>query len=244
MILFKYEDNKTSNVTTLEIPYQEKSHRSILINVRKVHSNPQGTHSTLHRGQATAVGSLKCSRFGQLQDEIYIVTSCNFCDLRKRQWRREDVILLPSSIDWFKGKKTEKFNTSWENLWFPVDFPWSQPIDIWWFTSRPWTSFKNRESNNPDWWIQQMNMYTHIYIHIHIYIYIFICNIYIYILYMYTYICIIYAYGCIMIYIYIYVSIYIYIYIYMHTRGLLYSPFPMFPRFGRKSPSVRIIWAP
>ena len=33
------------------------------------------------------------------------------------------------SIDWFKGKITGKSQISWENLWFPVDFPLSQPID-------------------------------------------------------------------------------------------------------------------
>ena len=35
-----------------------------------------------------------------------------------------------SSIDWFKGKITGKSHISWENLWFPVDFPLNQPIDI------------------------------------------------------------------------------------------------------------------
>ena len=33
------------------------------------------------------------------------------------------------SIDWFKGKITGKSHISWENLWFPVDFPINQPID-------------------------------------------------------------------------------------------------------------------
>ena len=33
------------------------------------------------------------------------------------------------SIDWFKGKNTGKSHSSWENLWFPVDFPLSQPIE-------------------------------------------------------------------------------------------------------------------
>ena len=33
------------------------------------------------------------------------------------------------SIDWFNGKITRKPHISWENLWFPVDFPLSQPID-------------------------------------------------------------------------------------------------------------------
>ena len=34
-------------------------------------------------------------------------------------------ILIPKSIDWFKGKITGKSHI----LWFPVDFPLSQPID-------------------------------------------------------------------------------------------------------------------
>ena len=34
------------------------------------------------------------------------------------------------SIDWFKGKITGKSHISWESLWFPVDFPFSQPIDF------------------------------------------------------------------------------------------------------------------
>ena len=32
------------------------------------------------------------------------------------------------SIDWL-GKITGKSRISWDNLWFPVDFPLSQPID-------------------------------------------------------------------------------------------------------------------
>ena len=39
-----------------------------------------------------------------------------------------DVAVNNVSIDWFKGKITSKSQTSWENLWFPVDFPLSQPI--------------------------------------------------------------------------------------------------------------------
>ena len=35
-----------------------------------------------------------------------------------------------SSVDWFKGKITGTSNISWENLWFPADFPLSQPVDI------------------------------------------------------------------------------------------------------------------
>ena len=34
------------------------------------------------------------------------------------------------SIGWFKGKITGNSHISWENLWFPVDFPLGQPIDI------------------------------------------------------------------------------------------------------------------
>ena len=34
-----------------------------------------------------------------------------------------------NSIGWFKGKITGNSHISWENLWFPVDFPLSQPIE-------------------------------------------------------------------------------------------------------------------
>ena len=34
-----------------------------------------------------------------------------------------------NSIDWFKGKITGKSDISWETLWIPVDFPFSQPIE-------------------------------------------------------------------------------------------------------------------
>ena len=37
-------------------------------------------------------------------------------------------IITFHSIDWFKGKITGNSHISWENLWFPVDFPLSQPI--------------------------------------------------------------------------------------------------------------------
>ena len=33
------------------------------------------------------------------------------------------------SINWFKGRITGKSHISWENLWFPVDFPLSQTIE-------------------------------------------------------------------------------------------------------------------
>ena len=34
-----------------------------------------------------------------------------------------------SSMDWIKGNFTGK--SSWENLWFPVNFPLNQSIDQW-----------------------------------------------------------------------------------------------------------------
>ena len=33
-------------------------------------------------------------------------------------------------MDWFKGKFTGKPHIQWENLWFPVDFPLNQSIDM------------------------------------------------------------------------------------------------------------------
>ena len=33
-------------------------------------------------------------------------------------------------MDWFKGKFTGKPHISWENRWFPVDFPLNQSIDV------------------------------------------------------------------------------------------------------------------
>ena len=32
------------------------------------------------------------------------------------------------SMDWFKGIFTGKPHISWENVWFPVDFPLNQSI--------------------------------------------------------------------------------------------------------------------
>ena len=34
------------------------------------------------------------------------------------------------SIDWFTGKNTGKSHISWKNLWFPVNFPLSQPSEL------------------------------------------------------------------------------------------------------------------
>ena len=33
-------------------------------------------------------------------------------------------------VGWFKGHNIRESHISWENLWFPVDSPVSQPIDI------------------------------------------------------------------------------------------------------------------
>ena len=43
------------------------------------------------------------------------------------------------SIDRFKGKITGKSHISWENRWFPVDFPLSQPIESMSDMSNPWS---------------------------------------------------------------------------------------------------------
>ena len=34
------------------------------------------------------------------------------------------------SIDWFKGEFTGNSHISWENQWFPIDFPLSQAIEF------------------------------------------------------------------------------------------------------------------
>ena len=39
--------------------------------------------------------------------------------------------VIAISIDWFKGKIRGQSHFSWENPWFPADFPLSQPIDHW-----------------------------------------------------------------------------------------------------------------
>ena len=36
---------------------------------------------------------------------------------------------MRQSIGWFKGKIAGNSHTSWENLWFPVYVPLSQPIE-------------------------------------------------------------------------------------------------------------------
>ena len=46
-------------------------------------------------------------------------------------WESQKVPNLKVSMDWFKGKFTGKPHISWENLWFPVDFPLNQSIESW-----------------------------------------------------------------------------------------------------------------
>ena len=41
-----------------------------------------------------------------------------------------DSFMNSHSTDWFKGKITGKPHISWENQWFPVDFPINQSIEI------------------------------------------------------------------------------------------------------------------
>ena len=47
----------------------------------------------------------------------------------RRYGKCHGVIWNHGSIDWFNGKITGKSHISWENLWFPVDFPLNQPIE-------------------------------------------------------------------------------------------------------------------
>ena len=50
------------------------------------------------------------------------------------------IINVHKSIDWFKGKITGKSHISWENLWFPVDVPLSQPIESTFLNHSDWSS--------------------------------------------------------------------------------------------------------
>ena len=50
-------------------------------------------------------------------------------------------------MDWFKGKFTGKPHISWENLWFPVDFPLNQSIE-WFFL------WSESQKNVPVLWYQ------------------------------------------------------------------------------------------
>ena len=49
--------------------------------------------------------------------------------ISKIQKPRMKQIQINESIDWFKGKMTGKSHFSWENRWFPVDFPLGEPIE-------------------------------------------------------------------------------------------------------------------
>ena len=45
-------------------------------------------------------------------------------------WNSAYFPLNQYSIGWFKGKITGNSHISWENPWFPVDFPLSQPVEF------------------------------------------------------------------------------------------------------------------
>ena len=53
-----------------------------------------------------------------------IHTRNSIAELSQGVWR-----LCSQSIDWFKGNITGKSYISLENIWLPVEFPLSQPID-------------------------------------------------------------------------------------------------------------------
>ena len=59
--------------------------------------------------------------------------------------RRETTHQYVPSIDWFKGQITGKSHISRDNLWFPVDFPLSQPINSMLHRSVP-PCLKNNEA--------------------------------------------------------------------------------------------------
>ena len=56
--------------------------------------------------------------------------SSRCCSSPSNDLRWLETCWFPSSLDWFKGKMTGKSHISWENLWFSVEFPLSQPTDI------------------------------------------------------------------------------------------------------------------
>ena len=45
-------------------------------------------------------------------------------------------------MDWFKGQFTGKTHISWENRWFPVDFPLNRSIEL----IIPWPTEKSQEA--------------------------------------------------------------------------------------------------
>ena len=48
---------------------------------------------------------------------------------RERTHPTKHLILWGKSMDWLKGKFTGKPHIQWENLWFPVNFPFNQSIE-------------------------------------------------------------------------------------------------------------------
>jgi hypothetical protein len=60
------------------------------------------------------------------------------------------------SMDWFKGKFTGKPHISWENLWFPVDFPLNQSID-WCPSVRTDLSWERSKGNSSYHWTAALN---------------------------------------------------------------------------------------
>ena len=114
------------------------------------------------------------------------------------------------SIDWFKGKITGNSYISWENLWFPVDFPLSQPFDHRHHAEFPpshphgWRQRRHRKLGfAPRPWALKLGSFEGVKCHVVYYGY---ALHYIYILYMLYIICI---------YIYIHVTYTCYIYIYI-----------------------------
>ena len=72
-------------------------------------------------------------------------------------WLKYDQTIISqcfwNSIGWFKGKITGNSHMSWENLWFPVDFPLRQPIEKHILTTVPrsWLHQLLGRPHNPPW---------------------------------------------------------------------------------------------
>ena len=54
----------------------------------------------------------------------------SFKHLPKKNQTFSVSLIFPLSMDWIKGKFTGKPHIQWENLWFPVNFPFNQSIDF------------------------------------------------------------------------------------------------------------------
>ena len=80
---------------------------------------------------AAAIAGFPVPSFSHFADPRSWFSSGSFL-----QQRESDFAGNLRSIDWFKGKITGKSHISWENLWFPVDFPLSQSID-WYLDGAP-----------------------------------------------------------------------------------------------------------